>query len=85
MKINTRAWRRLRDQVVREEPVCRLQLPGCTHVSTTADHIIPVSVAPHLAMTRTNIQGACTSCNLKRGNLPIIEVRKPKALNFFTG
>jgi hypothetical protein len=37
---NSRAWRKLRDQVVDEEPVCRLAFEGiCTGASTTADHV----------------------------------------------
>ncbi len=40
---STRAWRRLRAEVIKAEPSCWLRLPGCTHISTTADHIIPVS------------------------------------------
>lgn len=64
----TRAWRKLRDRVVREEPVCRLQYPGiCTYWSQTADHIIPVSVRPDLGMHRGNLRGACHPCNMERG------------------
>ena len=65
---NTRAWRKLRDQVVREEPVCTLQLDaGCTYWSTTADHIVNYVDAPHLGMVRTNLRGACLHCNSVRG------------------
>lgn len=68
---HTRAWRRLRDQVVREEPTCRLRIVGvCTGVSTTADHIHPVTTHPELAMVRSNLRGACGPCNDARGNLP---------------
>lgn len=66
----TRAWRSLRDRVVAEEPQCRLQLPGCTGSSTTADHILTVTDRPDLAMERSNLRGACHSCNDKRGHLP---------------
>jgi 5-methylcytosine-specific restriction endonuclease McrA len=63
----TRAWRKLRDKVVEEEPECRLQYPGiCTGASETADHIDPVKTHPHLAMTRTNLRGACHPCNRHR-------------------
>jgi hypothetical protein len=35
----TRAWRKLRDQVVEEEPDCRLAYPDvCTGASETAAH-----------------------------------------------
>lgn len=65
------AWRRLKDRVVREEPTCRLQFEGiCTMVSTTADHIRPVSTHPELALVRSNCRGACKPCNDARGTVP---------------
>jgi 5-methylcytosine-specific restriction endonuclease McrA len=68
---HTRAWRRLRDQVVREEPTCRLRFPGiCTNLSTTADHIVPVTERPELALVRSNCRGSCTPCNEARRNVP---------------
>ncbi|BBH17489.1 hypothetical protein Back2_17760 [Nocardioides baekrokdamisoli] len=66
----TRAWRALRDRVVAEEPDCTLRLPGCTRASQTGDHIKPVETHPHLALERTNVRGACTSCNRLRGSIP---------------
>ncbi len=78
---SSRAWRRLRDRVVREEPVCRLQLPGvCTYWSTTADHIVPVAQRPDLALVRSNCRGACSACNWKRGATPDVDA---DALDFF--
>lgn len=71
MNGSTRAWRKLRAQVIREEPTCRLRLAGCTGLSTTGDHIIPVSARPDLRYVRANVQGACASCNYKRGHTPI--------------
>jgi 5-methylcytosine-specific restriction endonuclease McrA len=68
---HTRAWRKLRDQVVREEPTCRLRIADiCTTVSTTADHVVPVTVRPDLALVRSNCRGACRPCNDARGRLP---------------
>lgn len=67
----TRAGRKLRDRVVREEPTCRLALPGiCTTVSTTADHIKPWSTHPELGMVRSNLRGVCDPCNRAKGTLP---------------
>lgn len=64
----TRAWRKLRAQVIAEEPWCQLRLPGiCTGVSTTADHIIEVDRCPDLAMERSNLRGACAPCNYASG------------------
>ena len=65
---STRAWRKLRDKVVAEEPSCTLRLPGCTGWSRTADHILTYATHPELAMERSNLRGACLHCNQKRGN-----------------
>jgi 5-methylcytosine-specific restriction endonuclease McrA len=66
---HTRAWRRLRDQVVAEEPICALQFfPICTGWSETADHIIAVVDRPDLVMARANLRGACHRCNTARKN-----------------
>lgn len=86
---HTRAWRKLRDQVVREEPICRLQFAGiCTRVSTTAAHIVPVTERPELALERSNLEGSCTECNEASGTLPRSALRTggdtpPPALSVF--
>lgn len=85
---STRAWRKLKDQVVEEEPDCRLQLPGCTFVSTTADHILTVRDRPDLALVRSNLRGSCESCNRRRlakpdTELPIGAVPRSRALDIF--
>ena len=68
-KINSRAWRKLRAAVIREEPTCRIQIPGlCTGVSDCADHIVPRSKNPTLTMVRSNLRGSCTPCNMALGN-----------------
>ncbi|ASW89586.1 HNH endonuclease [Mycobacterium marseillense] len=76
-------WRKLRAQVLKEEPTCRLQLEGCTGVSTSADHIIPTSINPSLALVRSNLQGACKECNDRRGNRDLSPAEPPPALAFF--
>lgn len=81
--LKTRAWRRLSAEVVAAQPLCQIRLPGCTYVSTQGDHIIPVSVAPRLALVRSNVQGACAWCNNKRGNRDLAALREPRALAFF--
>lgn len=83
---SSRAWRKLRDQVVAEEPLCRLRIqPVCTGRSQTADHIIPVVAAPRLALARHNLQGACHACNQRRNAKPLADIRtpKPEALQWF--
>jgi 5-methylcytosine-specific restriction endonuclease McrA len=85
----TQAWRRLAKLVAREEPVCWLGFEGCTRVSTTGDHVIPVVDRPDLALHRANVHGACESCNYKRGNLPVTnlilgtDTEPPDALGIF--
>jgi 5-methylcytosine-specific restriction endonuclease McrA len=77
---HTRAWRRLRDQVVAEEPTCRLRFPGiCTLVSTTAAHIKPVVTYPELALVRSNLEGSCAECNKAAGTLPEASLVKGSA------
>lgn len=63
--------RAARDQTIREEPTCQIRLPGCTGLSTVADHIIPASKGgPSI---RSNMRGACESCNRRRGNKTVEE------------
>jgi 5-methylcytosine-specific restriction endonuclease McrA len=76
---STREWRRLRARVVAEEPICWLRLPGCTVRSTTADHIIPISVRPDLRMVRSNLRGACSHCNYVRQETPVSELDRLRA------
>lgn len=73
-------WKKLRAQVIREEPLCSLRLSVCTMRSTTADHIIPVKLRPDLRFLRSNLRGSCRPCNQKRGSRPLSEVRAEEAL-----
>ena len=60
-----RPWRRLRAQVLREEPICYL----CgVRPSTVVDHVLPLSRFPHLAHVRSNLHGACRWCNGSKHN-----------------
>ena len=71
-----RPWRRLREQVLREEPLCYL----CgRRPSTTVDHVWPLSKYPHLAHDRQNLRGSCRFCNLSKGTgLPkLLQRRNP--------
>ena len=55
-----RPWRRLREQVLREEPVCYL----ChRRPSTQVDHLWPLSLYPDLAHVRSNLRGVCAFDN----------------------
>lgn len=44
--------------------VCHLQLPGCTKVATTKDHIVPYVQGGTDALS--NFRPACKTCNSKR-------------------
>ncbi len=59
-----RPWRRLREQVLREEPLCQY----CrTAASVTVDHVLPRSRYPELAHVRSNLVGACAWCQGSKG------------------
>lgn len=73
-------WKKLRAQVIAEEPLCRLRLNKCTIRSDTADHIIPVKDRPDLKFVRANLRGSCQSCNMARGTRPLSEVRREQEL-----
>lgn len=47
--------------------VCWLNLPGCTVVATSADHVIPRSERLDLQYVVSNGRPACLHCNQKRG------------------
>ena len=56
-------WPRIRAQVLKEEPECRLRLPDCTIVSTDCDHVLPRSRGGTNA--RSNLRGVCHACHMK--------------------
>lgn len=79
----SRAWRRLRDQVVRDEPACTLRYPGvCTGRSQTGDHIVPVAERPDLVLVRSNVRGSCHACNAERERRRRTPPRAPEPTRF---
>lgn len=56
------AHRKLRDQVLKEEPTCRYREPGCTVTSTVADHIVPIARGG-ARLDRANLAGCCRHCH----------------------
>ncbi len=52
---NSKEWKRLRAQVLEEEPICRVR--DCNKPSTEVDHIVPYPVNN----ARWNLQGMCKS------------------------
>lgn len=63
----TTRWRKLRTQVLSNQPECQLRLAGCTIVATTVDHIHPLRLRPDLAYEVSNLQAACHHCNSSDG------------------
>lgn len=60
-------WAKTSARIIRRDGGwCRLQLPGCTHTATTADHII--SKVNGGTDADTNLQAACRHCNSAKGS-----------------
>jgi 5-methylcytosine-specific restriction endonuclease McrA len=59
-------YRRNRAIALEREPVCHWKIPGvCTGRSTTADHLLAVSLGGDNSLG--NLVGACRRCNEARG------------------
>lgn len=60
-------WRRVRDQVLRDEPLCR----PCTEAgrvtpAVEVDHIFPIRQRPDLRLERSNLRPICRPCHQAR-------------------
>jgi len=61
-------WQRLVKYVLIEEPLCRIcEREGRKTQSAMVDHIVPLARGGK--SMRENLQGVCTSCNTRKGNL----------------
>ena len=58
----TAAWRRLRAEVLKRDPICRT--PGCGRKSVVADHIVQRERGG--PDTLANLRGLCTECHNQR-------------------
>jgi hypothetical protein len=59
-------WQKLRKQILnRDAFLCQIGSPGCTHIATEVDHIVPVSQGGAW-FDPLNLRAACFSCNNKR-------------------
>ena len=62
-----KGWAKISAKVIaRDGGVCQLQLPGCTQIAKTADHILPRARGG--SNVPTNLRAACLHCNVVRGN-----------------
>jgi 5-methylcytosine-specific restriction protein A len=57
-----RAWQRLRDQVLREEPLCRrCKFEDRVTAAVDVHHVIDVRDRPDLRLVRSNLEPLCHS------------------------
>lgn len=54
-----RAWQRLRDAHLIENPFCF----ACGEFATCVDHRVPIVVDPSRRLDPTNLRSACTDCH----------------------
>jgi 5-methylcytosine-specific restriction endonuclease McrA len=74
-RIGGTRWRKLRAQVLQEEPACCI--PDCGRPSSQVDHIIPLSKAPSLGLERSNVRGICATHNASKGDRPAYRCKDP--------
>jgi len=57
-------WRKVRLKVLnRDQWTCYLCQKHLVGRDATVDHLVPISVAPHLRLEETNLRACCLSCN----------------------
>lgn len=69
----SRQFRRMRQRVLEQSDICWLCGQGG---ADTVDHIIPRSVAPHLAEQIENLASAHRACNSSRGAKLVDQARR---------
>lgn len=68
--------------ILRKHPTCQLNLPGCTEVSTEADHVVGWQDATAMGWTiedieaETNGQGTCATCHGRKSQAEAQRGRK---------
>lgn len=71
--------------ILRRDPTCTLRLPGCTGISTEADHITPHAAALRAGWSLadiddpTNGQGVCSSCHTRKSRAEATAGRRQQA------
>jgi len=59
-----RTWRRLRQRVIAEQPLCvRCLERGIVRPADLVHHIVPISVDPTLRLAPRNLQPLCRDCH----------------------
>lgn len=63
-----------RVRILKRDPECQLQLPGCTGTSSVCDHRVPLGAAIVVGLTEAqldtddNCQGACDACSRRKSS-----------------
>ena len=66
---NSKAWKKIRDQRRRENPICQeCERNGIIRRMNVVDHIKPIDEAPELALDYDNTQSLCTPCHVRKTN-----------------
>src|ERR1043165_978243 len=81
---NTATFKRLVQQLKREQPwichLCHAPIPTDVHhthpLAYTADHVVPMALAPWLAEDMQNLRPAHRICNLRKGKNPNSRIAK---------
>jgi 5-methylcytosine-specific restriction protein A len=64
---STRAWRKLRAQIlIRDNHLCQIKGPRCTVIATTVDHVMARIHGGQDAPS--NLVAACETCNKQKGD-----------------
>lgn len=62
------AWRRLRERILAQHPLCAIhQEKGMVVEATVVDHIIPRRERPDLALEPSNLRALCHDCHNRFG------------------
>jgi 5-methylcytosine-specific restriction endonuclease McrA len=79
-ELDTREWRRIRaDVLARDGYRCQLNLPRCTGLATTVDHIIARHHGGPL-LDPANLRAACRPCNSVGGAAITNDARAGRSL-----
>ena len=60
---DSKRWRDLRAQVLREEPLCQLCPGEFRQLATTGHHVEDLIQHPKLGLVRENILAVCSACH----------------------